>query len=86
VLQTSLPGGTYCDVISGEKQGSLCTGKTVIVKPDGIASIQIPASQEDGVLAITVEVCGPMACKHFARTCTHKPSDFMIPKLFNRDV
>jgi hypothetical protein len=73
VLQTSLPGGTYCDVISGEKQESFCTGKTVTVEPDGTAFIQIPESQEDGVLAITVEVCDPMAYKQFELTCINKP-------------
>jgi alpha-amylase len=55
-LQTSLPGGTYCDVISGEKQGNSCTGKTVTVEEDGKAFIQILAPEEDGVLAISVEV------------------------------
>lgn len=80
MLQTSLPGGTYCDVISGEKQGSSCTGKTVTVEPDGTAFIQLTASEDDGVLAITVEV---RAYKHFALTCIKKPSDSGIPKLFN---
>jgi hypothetical protein len=86
VLQTSLPGGTYCDVISGEKQGSFCTGKTVTIEPDGTAFIQIPASQNDGVLAITVEVCEPKAYEHFALTCINKPSDVKIPKPFNHHL
>ncbi|RAK50811.1 hypothetical protein DJ017_19895, partial [Phenylobacterium soli] len=34
-LQTGLPAGTYCDVISGSKSGSSCTGKTVTVGSDG---------------------------------------------------
>ncbi|XP_033608611.1 alpha-amylase 1 [Cryptotermes secundus] len=76
VLQTSLPGGTYFDVISGEKQGSFCTGKIVSVEPDGTAFIQLPASENDGVLAITVEVC---AYKHFALTYINKPPDSRIP-------
>ncbi|PNF27928.1 Alpha-amylase 1 [Cryptotermes secundus] len=75
-IQTSLPGGTYFDVISGEKQGSFCTGKIVSVEPDGTAFIQLPASENDGVLAITVEVC---AYKHFALTYINKPPDSRIP-------
>jgi alpha-amylase len=59
VLQTGLPAGTYCDIISGEKQGSSCTGKSVKVDTDGKAYIEILASEEDGVLAITVVVCEP---------------------------
>ncbi|PNF32627.1 Alpha-amylase 1 [Cryptotermes secundus] len=54
-IQTSLPGGAYCDIISGEKQGSVCTGKTVTVEPDGTAFIQLQDSEDDSVLAITVE-------------------------------
>ncbi|KDR10404.1 alpha-amylase 1-like [Zootermopsis nevadensis] len=53
-IQTSLPAGTYCDIISGEKQGSSCTGKSVTVDTDGKAYVEILYSEEDGVLAITV--------------------------------
>jgi hypothetical protein len=59
VLQTSLPAGNYCDIISGEKQGSSCTGKSITVNTDGMAYIEILDSESDGVLAITVEVCEP---------------------------
>jgi len=59
VLQTSLPAGTYCDIISGQKQASSCTGKSVTVATDGKAYIEILAQEEDGVLAITVEVRVP---------------------------
>ncbi|KAK4876350.1 hypothetical protein RN001_012772 [Aquatica leii] len=53
-LQTCLPPGTYCDVISGnlDKDKKSCTGKTVHVGADGIAYIEINAKEEDGVLAI----------------------------------
>lgn len=51
-LQTCLPAGTYCDVISGLKSGSSCTGKSVVVGSDGRATITIRTSEEDGVLAI----------------------------------
>lgn len=54
-LQTCLPAGTYCDVISGDKQGSNCTGKKVVVGSDGKGKIHIGAQEYDGVLAIHKE-------------------------------
>ncbi|KAK7873305.1 hypothetical protein R5R35_011364 [Gryllus longicercus] len=54
-LQTGLPQGTYCDLISGLKSGSSCTGKSVTVGSDGKAYIEIKTSEDDGVLAITVD-------------------------------
>ncbi|CAD7088909.1 unnamed protein product [Hermetia illucens] len=51
-LQTCLPTGTYCDVISGSKVDGKCTGKTVEVGYNGKAKIYIGTSEEDGVLAI----------------------------------
>ncbi|PSN47156.1 hypothetical protein C0J52_13505 [Blattella germanica] len=54
-LQTSLPAGRYCDIISGSKNGSSCTGKTVTVENDGTAYIQILSNEQDGVLALHLE-------------------------------
>ncbi|XP_059608181.1 alpha-amylase A-like [Phlebotomus argentipes] len=54
-LQTSLPAGTYCDVISGGKDGTSCTGKSVVVQDDGTADIVIGAAEDDGVLAIHID-------------------------------
>ncbi|KAB0794345.1 hypothetical protein PPYR_11184 [Photinus pyralis] len=53
-LQTCLPGGTYCDIISGQlsDDSKSCTGKKVYVEPNGFAYIDIWAFDEDGVLAI----------------------------------
>lgn len=51
-LQTCLPAGTYCDIISGQRVGNSCTGTTVIVGNDQMANIVIRANAEDGVLAI----------------------------------
>ncbi|XP_049948012.1 alpha-amylase 1-like [Schistocerca serialis cubense] len=51
-LQTGLPAGSYCDVISGNKSGSSCTGKTITINGDGTAYIEIPYNQDDGVVAI----------------------------------
>lgn len=51
-LQTGLPAGIYCDVISGAMVDGECTGKIVEVRDDGTAIIQIGAEEKDGVLAI----------------------------------
>ncbi|KAL5288356.1 Amy-d.2 family protein [Megaselia abdita] len=51
-IQTCLPAGTYCDVISGDKVGSNCSGKKVLVGNDGKARIIIGPNEDDGVLAI----------------------------------
>ncbi|XP_053668213.1 alpha-amylase A-like [Anopheles marshallii] len=56
ILQTGLPAGIYCDVISGSRVGETCTGLQVIVEPNGYASISIRANAEDGVIAIHSEV------------------------------
>nr|ABC68516.1 alpha-amylase [Blattella germanica] len=53
-LQTCLPAGDYCDVISGSYENGSCTGKTVTVGSDGKAYIEILSSADDGVLAIHV--------------------------------
>ncbi|XP_035393342.1 pancreatic alpha-amylase-like [Cygnus atratus] len=54
-LQTGLPAGTYCDVISGQKEGNACTGKQVYVSGDGMANFQISNSDEDPFVAIHVD-------------------------------
>nr|AAY23288.1 1,4-alpha-D-glucan glucanohydrolase precursor [Blattella germanica] len=54
-LQTPLPAGLYCDITSGSKNGSSCTGKTVTVENDGTAYIQILSNEQDGVLALHLE-------------------------------
>lgn len=56
VLQTGLPAGVYCDVISGNKVGNACTGKSIQVLPDGRASISIARDAADGVIAIHLQV------------------------------
>lgn len=54
-LQTGLPAGTYCDVISGQKEGSSCTGNQVHVAANGIANFQINNQAEDPFIAIHVD-------------------------------
>ncbi|XP_063239712.1 alpha-amylase-like [Bacillus rossius redtenbacheri] len=51
-IQTSLPAGTYCDVVSGSKSGSSCTGKTVTVDSSSKAYVEILTSADDGFIAI----------------------------------
>jgi alpha-amylase len=41
-LETPLPVGSYCDVFTGEKKGSACTGVTVTVDAGGMASLDVP--------------------------------------------
>jgi hypothetical protein len=51
-LQTCLPPGRYCDVITGKRAGNFCTGKTIEVDILGDALIELPANDINGVLAI----------------------------------
>ena len=53
-LQTTLSAGSYCDVISGNKESGGCTGKTITVGGDGMTYISIGGSDEDPVVAIHV--------------------------------
>jgi hypothetical protein len=54
-LQTGLPAGTYCDVISGDKVNSYCSGISVTVNSDGTAYFSISNSAEDPFIAIHVD-------------------------------
>ncbi|XP_005371727.1 alpha-amylase 1 isoform X2 [Microtus ochrogaster] len=54
-LQTGLPEGTYCDVISGDKIDGYCTGIKVYVSGDGTAQFSISNTAEDPFIAIHVE-------------------------------
>lgn len=54
-LQTSLPEGLYCDIISGSKINGTCSGRTIYVNKDGIANINIKNSDNDGVIAVHIK-------------------------------
>ena len=54
-LQTGLPQGQYCDIISGSLEQGGCTGKTITVQGDGKAKITISNSEEDPMIAIHVD-------------------------------
>uniref|UniRef100_A0A8C8J781 Alpha-amylase n=1 Tax=Oncorhynchus tshawytscha TaxID=74940 RepID=A0A8C8J781_ONCTS len=51
-LNTGMPGGAYCDVISGQRDGERCTGKTINVGGDGRAHFKISNTDEDPMVAI----------------------------------
>jgi alpha-amylase len=51
-LQTGLPAGQYCDIISGNKVASSCTGKVVTVSADGSARINISNTEQNPMIAI----------------------------------
>ncbi|XP_058813375.1 alpha-amylase-like isoform X2 [Topomyia yanbarensis] len=53
-LQTCLPAGTYCDVISGNLVNRSCTGKKIVVGSNGLANVHIPLSEQDGVIALHI--------------------------------
>ncbi|KAG5306614.1 AMY1 amylase, partial [Acromyrmex insinuator] len=57
-LQTGLPAGTYCDIITGEAIDgrSKCSGKSVQVGNDSTALIEIPSNGMEGVLALHILV------------------------------
>ncbi|KAK3593463.1 hypothetical protein CHS0354_020229 [Potamilus streckersoni] len=53
-LQTGLPQGTYCDVISGNYENQKCTGAAIQVGSDGHARFHISGGSEDPVIAIHI--------------------------------
>ncbi|XP_068196870.1 alpha-amylase-like isoform X2 [Antennarius striatus] len=52
MLNSGMPSGTYCDVISGQKEGNKCTGKQVEVGDNGKAHFKISNRDEDPFVAI----------------------------------
>lgn len=51
-LQTTLPPGSYCDMISGTKNENKCTGKTFVVNANGKIAINIPKDDKYGFVAV----------------------------------
>ncbi|XP_050462477.1 alpha-amylase 2-like [Cataglyphis hispanica] len=54
-LQTGLPAGTYCDVMTGNVVNGQCTGKSVQVDSDGRALIEILSDESEGALALHIQ-------------------------------
>uniref|UniRef100_A0A2M3ZYS0 Alpha-amylase n=1 Tax=Anopheles triannulatus TaxID=58253 RepID=A0A2M3ZYS0_9DIPT len=44
VVRTCLPAGEYCDLITGEKRDTTCTGTRVLVNEDSTVSLTLPAA------------------------------------------
>lgn len=53
-MQTCLPAGRYCDVISGQVQTNKCTGSSITVNSSGMAQIHLAGNALDGVVAFHV--------------------------------
>lgn len=56
-LNSCLPPGQYCDIVSGKRVGNTCSGIKITVEESGGAQIFIPQNARDGVIAIHV---GPL--------------------------
>ncbi|XP_043941928.1 alpha-amylase 1B-like isoform X2 [Protopterus annectens] len=54
-LFTGLPAGTYCDVISGQKEDSQCSGIQIQVGSDGRANFKIVNTADDPFIAIHIQ-------------------------------
>jgi alpha-amylase len=52
LLKTALPEGVYCDIVSGMKNGTQCTGKQITVDAMGNAMVTLLPTDEDGFLAV----------------------------------
>ncbi|CAF3840587.1 unnamed protein product [Rotaria sordida] len=53
-LQTGLPAGEYCDIVSGSLIDGRCTGKQVTVHQDGKALIQIGNLEQDPIIGLHI--------------------------------
>jgi len=51
-----MPPGQYCDIITGNKEGGDCTGKTITVSSTGNINVEISSTAEDPIMAIHIEV------------------------------
>jgi alpha-amylase len=54
-FQTSLPAGTYCDVMNGDFAGGSCTGPSYTVDGSGLVTASVPAG---GALALHIDARG----------------------------
>lgn len=50
-LQTGLPAGTYCDIVTGTKVGNSCSGRSFTVVAGGTANIFLSSSVAEGFVA-----------------------------------
>lgn len=52
VYQTSLPAGIYCDVVSGSKTSTGCSGRSYTVNGEGEVAISVDNAWEDPMVAL----------------------------------
>ena len=55
VLQTCVPQGVYCDIITGKKVDGKCSGDQIVVDENGKAEIAIPYKNEVPIVAFHVD-------------------------------
>uniref|UniRef100_A0A1B0EY83 alpha-amylase n=1 Tax=Lutzomyia longipalpis TaxID=7200 RepID=A0A1B0EY83_LUTLO len=69
-LQTTLPEGTYCDVITGYVKNDECTGRSIEVADDGTAEFIIYTDDPNGVIAIhTGQMFRSIICYNNGSSC-----------------
>lgn len=56
MFQTGMPPGTYCDLISGHKLESSCSGVTVTVDAEQKIHAVLPTEAGERMIAFTIEV------------------------------
>nr|UHN91758.1 AMY1 [Brachionus rotundiformis] len=54
-LKTGLSPGKYCDIISGVKKNSLCTGLIITIDQNGTTRINISKEDQNPIIAINIE-------------------------------
>ena len=50
-IPTGLPAGTYCDIISGGRNGATCTGTSVTIDANGALQLTLPSNMAIAILA-----------------------------------
>lgn len=54
-LETGLPSGSYCDIISGGKKDGICIGNTINVDKNGKIKAKISNNALDPIIAVHVD-------------------------------
>lgn len=51
-----MPEGSYCDLISGQKDGDKCTGLTIKVDANKKIDVTLPNEKGERMVAFTIKV------------------------------
>lgn len=65
-LQTGLPAGSYCDVVNGDFVNGTCSGTSITVNANGMASFNMPAKRAS---AIHVQATNTISTVNVNFTC-----------------